>query len=868
MNSIRLFLISYLLFTGTQSVASEITWSGQEIRLVEGDSSLNLTLNSADSKGISFNSFDSFSVDGQGINIINVDDHAPSLIVIQARDINISGVIELIGPKTDILFVSNSVSGNFTCSTCYLDNFSRVTIAPTPFEYGNDSGEIGVLSSKAGGSVYIENLAAPGTYYVEVLANTFSNKGYFDLNSKVTKTENGYISDLNGDETLGAGLLNAIVGDVEWDYDNQIVKDVDPSSERFSLNGSIDAVGIKLVTSGAWDLKARLNTVVDVLSAFAYQSTSSGSDEEGILGLEKYLGKETISIHAFSKNTASYLSSSINTQGQIQTGIYSDLILNGTSRIEAGDIEIASVGTLKNNRPMFARNINLSGQHIVNEAHLEGSITAQLYAEYNLVNQFGGEIEGQTVILESAKGIVRNGSRYPYRDDITNDYPLGFDEYRDLRLTLAETSKIGTYYHPQIDVSLYGNKEKPATHKAHISAYDLSISGYAVENINPYWASASSNGQFTLDKNLSTQVSIYAQNKLNILAKNENPDGIGNSVKKQYGYLLNSSALLLSGSSSQSLSLISTEILINQRYRNLNLLKRDYDSVTRYNVKPDRIDSSHIKNREGNPTLRSTDVTETVDTETFRTKPFAYSPPGGLLFFNELHMNTSVGFLNETSIFESYGLTKFYEGFIADYGIEHGGVSSTSKSYTGQYCFLIAVSGISEKYFHRSCRTMSDTGNSVEIDEPRGAPSLFLINGDMPVNSTRFETNTLDTYEFFEKQHFVKEVAYANSPDWWVSGSTTPVTSNICHVQQNGNICYEPGSLTTWKNGSWDHGIEGDLLVIDYDTATMRSYDHSEPFTTHRSETKEFSYVEELRKFASKVYEEIKEFLSEFKWWD
>ena len=489
---------------------------------------------------------------------------------------------------------------------------------------------------------------------------------------------------------------------------------------------------------------------------------------------------------------------------------------------------------------------------MINEGGLLAGLLVSIRADLNLVNQFGGHIESNDVRLVSVSGVVRNGSRYPYIDDVKDDVPLGFDTYDTIFLKDAELSHLGTYYHPELNVSIIENQDKPDRYDARISGDKVYIQASALENINPYWGSKDVNGVFELDVYKTTQVSILAQTNLDISLENSHPNGYGGTLNEQVAYLLNSSALIAQvNQTDQAITKISTELLVNQRYRNLTMF--EYEFLVR---------SKHYDpNSFGHtsPFTIQDDIEQTVKEETFNSVTYAYSPPAGMLFFGDLNLKADFAFVNETSNFESYGLTAFTNGYINDFGIEHGGVKTTQTTYTGSYCVYYE-----EPSYEAFCQTPEDSNLEVNVSDPRGAPSLFLVNGKIPENTARFRSQTLDSYEGFKEQ-MVQQAIQDNNPTWWSLGSVT-------------------NESTEWYGGELIHKIEtkkdsidsyisepNDSLVLNYTETTTVIFDYNTRPTTPRVTNEhqvELSFTDELIKFAGQMLQDIQDFFAEFKWWD
>ncbi len=795
--------------------ASTITPMQSSVSVTSSSSGDLLIINPVNESGISFNEFSSFSISGSSLKIINTSSYdensdpvsAAKLIIIKSDDIIINSSVELVGPAADILFISTSENGQISCENCDFKRFSRISLvaAQTINNLSESMALVGELQAQPNASINIDNLYAPGVYQLEIMANNFNATGLIDINVKVNEARH---PDINGEFSLGAGSIDAYLGDMRWNYDSQSIVNVNPNSLQQNIAANFNGVSQKFSTSGTFNVTGTLNTKVNYLATSVYK------------GIDR-LPAENITLQSFSTQGTSVLAGNQYSDGNLVVRVNAGLQLPaGQSKISTAYQEYAVKWTLTNYRNLFAHNIKIAAYNVINQAEIEVGSRLEIYAEKNVINHFGGKLFGDTIALQSNKGIVRNGSRTPYLNNVGSEYLLQYEKSH-LILTDSETSEMGTYYKNGINVST-GNEYTPqADTSAHISGRVVSLKAPGVENINPYWKNVPTSGEVEFTRNRITQVSIIASEKLLIRGKDES--------YSNFGYFLNSSAILQVTQATGSIG-IETVYLINQRYRNLSMI--DYVSV------------------------------EATSTETLFSRAYTYSPPGVILSLGNIWVSAKAGIVNETSFFEVYGDASFftgdessssYPGGIYDWGVTHGGIEKSDVSYGHYHCSMSSEScGVD--YYLRTEYTVLDT---------KYAPSLFLINGDI-IDGPKFHSADLNAWQGIQ-EHATNQVLAQYQPSWWDSTNDQYVTytdtgHTITKELNNSLVVSDEDKMTV----TWDQNQKIDYWVSDEWGFPLYSHSTSEDF----SYVGNFSLTEVMIDFYNSLVDTFTDLVNEFKWWN
>ncbi|WP_444890835.1 hypothetical protein [Microbulbifer sp. DLAB2-AA] len=835
-----------LMLLGVQggAYASTISpWSGHsdEISLIDNESVDTLRIRSANSSGISYNQFNTFSVSGQPLQLLNIpgqlEDSSSvepaSLIVIAANHIDINGSVEILGAPADVLFISKDNYGTIKCSNCSFDNIARLTFAVgSPASSITDtSSNIGALTVKQG-AVTIKNMEAPGALLFEVLANELNLDGSINLQQPVNKEGYGYVPSEDGKYKLGTGLVNALIGNVNWNYDSQQIENITTiaSSSADLLKGQIQAASVKLTSSRCLLLETDIDTTSDFLSSVRYkdQVLSSG---------------ESITVQSFG-NCTSKIEGNIKSDGDITLKSNSDLLFPiSASDIQGYNLVAIAKGRIENKADLFAHKLELAADEFVNFGQLEGGSTLAVWADKNVYNQFGGRITGGTVDVQSQNGFVRNGSRTPYLAPESSVNKLLTFVSDDLILTTSETSELGTFYRSEINVSTTNSHHQPADTSAQIHGQKVRIKAKGFENINPYWEQVPESQYTLLSRNRVNQTAVAGENGLEIEARN---------------YILNSSAVLRVNNKSGGFK-IDAPYIINERYRNLTLLDRNYYTG---------IDSSNWD--------RETE--ETIDS-----RAYTYSPPGIIVSLGDLEAYASKGIINSTGYLEIFGNAVLTTGVLNekgetvtvgrlhDYGIGYKGVSKTT---VDKFSVCIGSSNLPVGFDVECQGGGSGPDTQIVVNDARYADSLFYIHGNVKSNS-QFVSRTLNTFDGFQEVA-IGNLITAHAPEWW---EDEYYYMHPLAWATDGRVPVWGGWMTnqTWTPSTQ---ISNDTLKLfwthdwyfEVSDATGCSSSSCIPLNLtsgerSKAESKEFSLFEVMKDMYESLKSTISKFFAEFDWW-
>lgn len=746
-------VLCWFLFGFSMSIeASTIT--PEEGQAIYKSSSVNgdvLVVHSPNESGISFNNFSEFKVQDIPLKLVNSPvnkgdsyNDAAKLVVIIADEILINNQVELLGPASDILFLSSDDDGYISCNSCSFENFYRITLAAAETEsiFPTTDGLIGKLTTSPSGEVVINNLSAKGALAVEALAKTVTLDGLIDTHDRADAEGianiNGYSQSQNGSFTIGTGSVNLMLGHMEWDYDNKTILKVNPSSVSAVLNGSIQSTEVKISSSSPLALNTKVNTKVDVLSTTQYFGKT-------------YLPVESIRVMDFSEGIT-YLNNELMSDGQVVVNSGGSInIINEKSNISASSVNLISVGKTYNDKRIRAEQVDIASDSFVNRGLLTSDGDVTIWSKNNISNEFGGEILARKVKLHSELGVVRNGSRVPYLTSILEkEEMLAFSS--DF-IDNSHLPEVGTFYRDGVNIDLSSKPELERA-KAFITGGDIEIIASSFENINPYWVvlnnesvrvsgalkergikdldsyfgfilevhfdeelkndlSAESYEYSDIDSQFKffSQVLISAENSLKVIVDD---------------YAVNSSALIRVNSSSGELSIVG-KLLSNERYLNVNGL-----------------DYSHIATSK----LTSVwPVEQVYDEEHVNSRTYVYSPAGAILSMGDFKIKSDIGFLNENSYFEVFGSADFNTPKVNNFGTKITGYDSENIVDPGvnKDCW-----GAEDFCMNRPATLKGRKVSLTEIDE---YDSLFYVHGDALGNGkTDFNTETQSIMDYFVDQ--------------------------------------------------------------------------------------------------------------------
>lgn len=713
--TLRSFCLSLLLLLLYSSAwASTILSADDRIKYVSADGAISdtdmLTLAPANQAGISVNRFTSFDVSDRSLRLVNVasssgSDITAGLIVIIADDITLKNAIEVVGPASDVLFLSSDSGGTLSCQNCHFENINRLTfaVAEGAESLNGSSVKVGTVETIPDGIVSIHNLRAPGALAVEFLADRVSLSGTVSSHLKVNDSFfGGYEQDLNGSHTMGAGGVHALIGNIAWAYDEQAITSIAPTQAGArSLHGKIQAVNFKVITGRPLTIDSRVDTRTDILSSVRYRG-------------ELYVVEEGVEFVNLSESPLDIIGT-ITSEGRVSAKSTSRLTVASGSTIEGRDVDLIAAQDFINNGQITADELDIAGANVRNrQASLEAFFELNIWAEHNLYNEFGGRVRGNLVNLQAEKGLIRNGSRTPY---IPKDHevsaPLDFG-WQDVEE--PNPLEIGTFYKSgmNVDVSPSNGYPAPEDHSAFIVANVLKVKANAFENINPYWQRIPEDGSpLTLDRSRLNQVTVSAEDYLDFQLQE---------------YMVNSSAVI-HASGPDNRSSIKAKVIANERYRTMVALEET---------------SSSSQVRE----LDYGTFQEETEKHLFSTKNYAFSPPGVIATMGHLNLGASVGFINSTSYFEVFGDASFDNETpsIIDLGITNEEVEHLLTIRTRKIC------GYNSWGRPISCNYEDGRNTSVTIQNPDSLDSLFYVHGDASGKQARFFPLNLRSFNLYLKQ--------------------------------------------------------------------------------------------------------------------
>jgi len=860
LSGINVLLCLLVLLTSKQVTASNIVPSSNHSEQISFISSANegstndiLYVRAANSSGISFNKFDHFEVSGKSLKIINVArrietliDSTPTLveadeatrIVIMANSISLGDEVELVGPASDILFISTNSSGDISCTNCQLKNFQRITFAvASPKQAITDSTQIiNQLSTSSNGSIDINNMDASGALVLEVLADSVSLQNDITTNVQVAKDSlGGYTQDINGTYSMGTGSVNLLVGSFDWDYDQQKIEKAYPQDLARSLGGSIRSVSVKVTTSEQLTINSNIDTRTDLLSTVRYDGNTHIANESIVL---QSLGDWVV------------VKGNITSNGATSVKSTNDLTIDSGAKITSPNIVLIARNSISNFASIESDQIKLAGKNILNRGSLKSFESTEVWAEGNIVNNFGGVIIGPEITLESEAGLVRNGSRYPYLANVSElselNEPLDVDSEA---VNPTDSVHIGTFYRSDVYVGAEGDRIQPEKTSAHIVAKNLRIKALAVENINPYWKKIDASGGVILNKTLMNQVTMSGQY------------GIWMDTSD---YILNSSAIVRVNDVAGLLA-IKTGVLTNERYRTLNLLEKVVTSS----------ESTETSTEEYNETTTVQTTTDTsTDTISFTTKSHTLSPPGFLVSMGNFELEASVGFVNNTAYLEVFGSAQFKTDTINDIGLEQDGINKTETviTTTSMVCWGDLTcdtpagggdiwSAVYSGYYAVSDEEIAISNAEQEMD------SLFFVHGDIFGNETAYDSKDYDPFTYYTDL----AAQSAIEREFGHLGEDGDVTTSYVSLDMYNYVKYV--TSLSFSHDPIDEN-SGDNLLIKWDKSTSayafdyQTADYSDTATeSQTSDSLLLSLIEELEIIWETLAQFFSDLFAEFDWW-
>lgn len=646
-----------------------------------------LHLSPANSAGISVNRFSGFSVDARPLHILNIPKtistltgdqavNAASLIVIIADNISLQNTIKVLGPATEVLFLSLNTAGNINCASCVFENFLRVTLATgiSSNSVSNSSLAIGELTPGASSSININYLTAPGVVAVDVITQHLTLNGIVESHQRaIHDPEGGYQSSPTGNLRIGSGAVNLLLGPITWDYDQRQITSVSTYSGTHTVGGTIRSSAVKMSAAGDLVVNSFADTRTNLLSSVNYRG--------GV-----YVPNEGIELQTFAGHSLT-VSGDQRSAGAVALKATGDLALSSLQTdIEAEQIELIAGGTLSNVARIDGAYIEMAGDRLINQGDLTADIDINLWAHKQLANQYGGLIKADTVRLQSVTQAIRNGSRTPYMSQASEtDYLFNMDNY----VNQLDSARLGTFYSlEEVDVS-NNSYVMAEDNSAHIVANRIEIQGQAFENINPYYKKANTNGEIIFNKDYVGQVLVSAESYLGIVANR---------------YITNSSAYVVVNQPHGIFESI-TGLFTNERYLNFSQLLQDIDVV--------------------NQTQSDNSVHQTTFS-TYTSQTVVNSPPGVFVAMGDVEIKATQGILNNMAYLEIFGNAKFDTPLVNDIGLE-------SQSIHEEKTYIYNSHG---GCHYAGCIILPDIANYSSISfNPVEQDSLFLVHGNLQANA-------------------------------------------------------------------------------------------------------------------------------------
>ena len=617
-----------LLLAATGTTASSITPKGGSATFRAADATFDadqLIVAPPNASYISYNEFSNFVVNEplQVFNLPNAGKPAADVVIIVVDRLDITSSIELIGPPSDILLIEkqrSGVDGKITCVNCSFYNFNRITLGVINTAklsgFGQNMSSVGALDSTvSSGNATIANLYAPAALSLEVLSTRVDLTGEIDLNQKVRQDGTGsYNKDLNGNKRIGAGSVNLFMGAVTYDYhEREVTKSIPHNGAAINLKGAINAPSVRILSSYPLNVSTVIDTRTDLLSTTMYRGEITIVNESVVV--------ETINLPASSNLT---VTNRIVSEGSIDLRSAGSLILSGSAKINAPEVNIISVENWYNYGKAEATILSAGAKAVENEGQILAFDQVHIESEDYIFNQYGGEIQSDDIQLLSENGIVRNGSKTPYKTSGSESNRL--IEYADSYVSelKIESLRLGAFYQEGVSVDTSNqNLVAAPVSSAKILGNTIAVSGAAFENINPYYVLTEDDGSAMVDRNKALQVRMSANEGL-LVTTND--------------YILNSSALIEVNSPTGLLHL-KTAFFNNERYRTQTHLSFE----------------NSLEREVLNPIFNDGQVVNEDYSETLSTRVAVYSTPGTVVSMNDMKVEASLSVLNNTAYIEVFG---------------------------------------------------------------------------------------------------------------------------------------------------------------------------------------------------------------------
>lgn len=718
-NTLYMLLLSVSFINVSLASTTEIQPNNSLINIVSGVDSKLLQISSSSPDGFSFNSFDVFSIYNQ--DLVQIINHASlnkslrngaeaDVVSIESNnDINLSGVIELVGRPAELVIATKN--GSINCTNCEFKNFSRVTLVTGEIKKTLTGFEIDEILVKNKEIIVsgTEGLKAPGVVFLDLLAGSVktnadisTNLKALNLGGKITPSETGNLSIATGNTrvTLGAFNYKYLEGEVtSFDLGQNV---------NFSgNNGPIDiysgSIRVELLSNSDLLLNQNFITTSDMTMASMYQGKNIIPDESVLL---RTAGNIFLESNITSKGEAVFESGA-----DVNFSSYGS---NQAYTVTSGSISIATVGDFKNYIELDADEINISANNVENEGLISSSNIAYIRAVKSIRNRFGGFIDASEILMQAGTTFI-NGSERAYR------------LVKEPVLFMAKSAVIidvGTYIDFDVDPEGYMREEVDSL-KAYIIADKIEIKAGSFKNINPLHQMMTINSpEMSLyDEEIELEidrVTIHAEDTLTILSDEA---------------ILNSSAVLETNTGKIALF---TPHLINERYH-IQIIE-----------KPGSVFNTGLCLTTNACT---TAANQTLSDDTLEKFISYYSPAGRIYSGSDAILSPSTAaipsddetprssFVNDMSFIEIFG----------DFNVEVDNVLQTGLSLQAEVSLNVSTThsrrycarSVFGKCLRKKTRYWVTNAPSYHLVETGILPALFLVEGFLQgTGSGDFELNT------------------------------------------------------------------------------------------------------------------------------
>lgn len=823
---------------------------GQAARYVADSSIRNmLYVASPNAAGISINRFATFDATSP-LLLVNTPTYqlatgAPvnpaRTVVLIAEKFDLRTSIDVVGPATDVVLLTNSANGSINCLSCSFNNVLRLSLLAT--KYRDVTSMVSQLGNfDAMGSVTISGVSAPGALGLDVLAATMKTSGEITVNQRVMSSVNGgYSATPTGKYSMGSGAIDFVSGSVTWNYEKKEIRKVSDTSSSQEFAGTIRSPRVSISSSNNVRFIGKIDTRVDIIGAVSYHD-------------ETHLPQEGVVVQALSNGVGSgvdvIVSGDIYSDNSVELRATRDVTTEKTAEITALKLAGLSGRATKNYGQLRAAQLSLAGGTIENEGLLEAEESAHLWAEKDVANQYGGIIRAPDIILDSATTVVRNGSRTPYRTEPTNRnnlFNLGASEILAALESNLEfsgsnfnSSQLGAYYLLPGSMLLVndGTVDMPLEHSAHIVGGSVLVRAPAFENINPYFERVTVQEEVNLQRDRVHQVMVSAEKLLEI----QGPEGY---TENRSEYMMNSSGLISVNAKTGRLR-VQSKRLINNRFRIATFLK-EYSKSSNPQPSPYDHYTTKISQYERG----------------FASVTSVYSPPGFLSVMGKAEINASLYFANIMGYFEVFSGADINSVQLKNLGVQNQGVGKSTTRV--------------ETVFSKPEDYNFGTTKSV-VKDPRDLDSLFFVNGTLNASDADTWLGVLNPFHYFLgeavearesdiRSQIAHHLTVYNSPNCGdvYPGEGQSGCESRRFVSDSLEVSIDPDSVV--------EGVSTDKIQFAYEIDVNKSWGgryssgyKPDQIQKVRGESS-VGLFETLEKYYEKVKSKFSAMLREFDWW-